>query len=49
MGWDRCGRNVTANCLVYLSQESYLKQVLKHFGMANAYLVSIPGVHTFCG
>jgi len=28
------------NCLIYLSQESYLKQVLKYFGMANAYLVS---------
>jgi len=29
------------NCLIYLSQESYLKQVLKYFGIANTYLVFI--------
>jgi len=27
--------------LIYLSQEFYLKKVLKHFGVANAHLVSI--------
>jgi len=30
------------NCLIYISQKSYLKQVLKHFGMFNSHSVSTP-------
>ena len=31
-----------ANCLNYLLQELYLKQVLEHFGMANSHSISTP-------
>ena len=30
------------NHLIYISQESYLKQVLKHFGISNLHPVSTP-------
>ena len=30
------------NCLIYISQESYLKQVLEIFGMSNSHSVSTP-------
>ena len=31
-----------ANHLIYISQESYLKQVLKYFGISNLHSVSTP-------